>query len=116
MVTTVVFLNLIVSLASAAWSAVALVRPGSLSKSIQATGGEAFYSRMYAARGIPIGLLSGILPFWFRGSPITWLLLCAAVIQLADAAIAIQMRERAMFLAASFGMAVHLWCAFVLAP
>lgn len=40
-----------------------LIRPAILSKTVTSSPGEVFYGRMYAARAIPVGLLSRILLF-----------------------------------------------------
>ena len=64
--TALLILNLVASLASAAWAVVALLRPASLSRSIHIDRSGIFYVRMYAARAIPFGLAAGILPFFLQ--------------------------------------------------
>lgn len=103
-------LNLLVSLASAGASVIALVRPASFSGSSQVSRGEIFYARMYAARSIPFGLVAGILPFWPGGPAVAWVLFTAAVIQIVDVVIAAGKKERGMMMGASIGAIVHLIC------
>ena len=103
-------LNLVVSFASVAWALFALARPASLSSSRRISHGELFYLRMYAARAIPFGIAVGILPFWFRGKAVAWLLFAAAVIQIADVMIAVGRKERGMIMGASVGAIMHVLC------
>lgn len=103
-------LNLLASLASAGAAVMALIRPGALSGSGHVAGGELFYARMYAARSIPFGLAAGILPFWPGGPAAAWVLFTAAVIQILDAAIAANKRERGMMIGSSVGAIVHFVC------
>ena len=69
-----------------------------------------FYVRMYAARSIPFGLAVGILPFWYKGKAVAWVLFTAAVIQIADVLIAMGKKEWRMILGASAGAIVHTLC------
>ena len=108
--TAVLILNLVVSLASAAWAAVALNRPSALSGSNNVESGEAFYVRMYAARSIPFGLAAGILPFWVGGVAVAWILFTAAVIQVLDIFIAVVKKQRGMAVGAAVGATVHFVC------
>ncbi len=110
MPTILLFLNLLVSLASAVAAGIALIRPAALSGSGQVGSGELFYVRMYAARSIPFGLAAGVLPFWPGGPAAAWVLFTAAAIQAVDAAIAVGKRERGMVVGASVGALVHLLC------
>ncbi len=104
------FLNLLVSLASAVAAVIALIRPASLSGSSRVEAGEIFYVRMYAARSIPLGLAAAILPFWPSGTAIATVLFTAAVIQSVDVAIAVWKEERGMMIGASVGAIVHFLC------
>ena len=108
--TLLLFLNLLVSLASAGAAVIALLRPGSFSGSSQVGRGEIFYVRMYAARSIPFGLAAGILPFWPGGPAVAWVLFTASVIQIVDVVIAAGKKERGMMIGASVGAVVHLLC------
>jgi len=104
------FLNLLVSLASVVAAVIALIRPASLSGSRHVGRGEIFYARIYAARSIPFGLAAGILPFRPGGPAAARVLFTAAVIQIADVAIAAGQKERGMIVGASVGATVHLLC------
>ena len=107
---TVLISNLIASCASAAWAAVALVHPESLSGSDTIESGEVFYVRLYAARSIPFGLTVGLLPFWFRNEAVACVVFTAAVIQGLDIVIGVVKKRRGMALGAAVGATVHLVC------
>ena len=93
MQTILLFLNLLVSLASSVAIVIALIRPASLSGSRDLVPSELFSVRMYAARSIPFGLAAEMLPFWPGGPVVAWILFTAAVIQIADVVIAIGSRS-----------------------
>lgn len=114
MQTVLLMLNLLVSLASAGASGLALMRPASLSGSSHVERGEIFYVRMYAARAIPFGFAVGILPFRNRGAAVAWLLFTAASIQIVDVGIAIRKKDRGMATGASVGAIVHLLCGLMI--
>jgi len=104
------FLNLLVSLASAVAAVIALIRPASLSGSSHVEGGEIFYVRMYAARSVPFGLAAAILPFLRRGTTVAAVLVTAATIQTIDVIIAAENKKQGMMIGGSVGAIVHLVC------
>ena len=110
MTTIVKIMNLLASSASTAGAVIALLKPESLSGSTTTGRGEIFYSRMYAARSIPIGIAFGLLPFCYRGPAIGWLLVTASIIQLADVAIAVGKKDMGMVFGAGTGATLHLLC------
>ncbi len=110
MQTAILVLNLVVSIASAGWAVAALLRPAILSGSTNVDRGEVFYSRMYAARAIPFGMATGVLPFRAGGTAIAWVLFTAAAIQIVDVVIAASKKERGMAFGASVGAVVHILC------
>ena len=114
MYTSCLVLNLIVSFASVTAALLALRRPASLSRSGQVSAGELFYAHMYAARSVPFGAASALLPFWPGGKAVACLLFTAAVIQLLDATIALRRRDGRMAIGASIGATIHVITAFVL--
>ncbi len=65
---------------------------------------------MYAARSIPFGLATAIMPFGAGGKAVVWFLFTAAVIQLADVMIAVKKKERAMMVGASLAAIMHVLC------
>lgn len=87
-------LNLLVSVASALAATIAVVRPGILSHSAKVTQGERFYSRMYAARSIPLGLIAGLLPLIDTGRIAIVLLLTVALVQAVDVVVAAVEKKR----------------------
>ncbi len=104
--------NLLVSLASTGFGVAALVRPAWHTGSCPVGPGEIFYARMYAARAIPFGLLTGVLPFCCPGRAAAFLLFVAAVVQLADGMIGAAKRERGMMIGPPIAALVHLLCGF----
>ena len=110
---TTLVLNFIASSTSAAFGALALIRPEALSGSNTFSNGDSFYVRMYAARAIPFGLTVGVLPlFQKRNNALVWLLITASVIQGIDVAIAIARKQPGMAMGAATGSMLHLACAF----
>ena len=107
---TLIILNLAASLASAAFALISLARPQFLSRSSLVEGGEKFYVRMYAARSVPLGLATGLLPFWYNGPSVSLLLYTAALIQGADVLIAIDKKQPSMAVGATVGLIIHVLC------
>lgn len=107
-------LNLIVALTSTAFGVVAAVRPAVLSKASGLDLGEIFYSRMYAVRAVPFGLMVGILPFFARGTSVAALLLLAALIQLSDGLIGVMRKDLRQSAGPLIATIVHLVCGWEL--
>ena len=107
---TLIILNLIASLASAVFAAIALAKPQFLSRSSVVEGGERFYVRMYAARSVPLALAAGLLPFLYSGPPVSLFVFTAASIQGADVLIAAERKEAGMITGAAVGLIVHVLC------
>ena len=103
-------LNLIAALTSTGFGVVAAFRPAVLSKASGRDLGEIFYSRMYAARAIPLGLLVGSLPFFRRGTAVVALLLLAALIQLFDGVIGVMRRNARQSAGPLIATIVHVVC------
>jgi hypothetical protein len=106
-------LNAVLALVTSFFAVVGLSRPGALSGSTSVSAGEWFYARVYAARGIPLGLLAAIVPFFVTGGAVALILLCAAVVQAADVAIAIPKRNTGMAVGAAVAVVVHCVTAFL---
>lgn len=104
-------LNLLVSIASASFGAIAILDPTVLSRSSNVTTGERFYQRMYSARALTWELLTGIMPlFNVRGPAITAMLATSAAVQLADVAIGLWRRDAGMAMGAFLAAGVHGVC------
>ena len=103
-------LNLIVALASTAFGAVAALRPAVFSRASGRDLGEIFYSRMYAVRAIPFGLVVGGLPFFQRGTAVVVVLLLAALIQLVDGVIGVMRRDVRQSIGPLIATFVHAVC------
>jgi hypothetical protein len=103
-------LNLVASTASAVAAAVPLWKPESPSGSRTVESGELFYMRLYAARSLPLGPLFGLLPFWFQGPSVVWVLFTAAAIQFTDAMIQFGKKDEGMPLVPILGALIHVYC------
>ncbi|KAJ5103863.1 hypothetical protein N7532_004392 [Penicillium argentinense] len=106
--------NLVTSVVSTAGGIIALINPSSLSGSKKVTDGELYYQRMYTARAIPLGILSGILPFYFQGPMTSSVLLAAAAVQAFDVAIGAGKGDQGMVVGASVATILHMTCFFSL--
>jgi len=112
MVLVLSILNALAALASAAFGVVALVNPQSLSRS---EGRDSpFFSWMYAARTIPLGLFVALVPFLRHGSVVALILSLAALVQLVDAGIGLQQRNLRLTLGALVAAVIHIVCGLVL--
>jgi hypothetical protein len=107
-------LNALIALVTTFFAVVGLFRPVTLSGSAMASAGEWFYARVYAARGIPLGLLTAIVPFFASGGVVALILLCAAVVQAADVAIAIPKKNTGMAVGAAVAVVIHCVTAVLL--
>ena len=80
-----------------------------MSKSQEVSAGERFFAQMYAARAVPLGVVTAVVPF-IAASDITTvrlILMAAMVVQVADAGIGIRRREVAMIIGPSIAAIVH---------
>ena len=99
-------LNTSLGIISAGFGVVALIRPQTLDPSWDGESGGRFYPAMYAARGIPLGVLVAAVVWLAPARPLTLLVLvAAAVAQLGDAAIGVVHRVPGMVV---FPLAVAL--------
>lgn len=114
MIVIAVWANFFVSLISAGFAIVALYRPTLLSQSIGGSTDDRFFVFMYAARSIPFGILTGVLPLLLRGLPTAILLFAAALVQVIDIAIAIARKRGGMAAGASVAAVVHVLCGMAL--
>lgn len=113
MLTILVALNALVSLAAVVLAVLAAADPPKLSGSREASSGERYYARMYAIRSVPVGLASALVPVFWRAPDVALLLVVAATIQAADALLGVAAARRTQIGGASFACAVHLLCAWV---
>ncbi len=111
---TLIILNCLASLASAAFACMAVDRPQTLSQSSAVSAGETFYAHMYAARSVPFGLAVGLLPFWYGGVSMFLLLFTAALVQGADVLIAAGRKKWSMAVGATVGLTIHAMCGFAI--
>ena len=99
-------LNSSLGIISAGFGVVALIRPQTLDPSWDGESGGRFYPAMYAARGIPLGLLVAVVVWLDPVRPLTLLVLAvSAAAQLGDTAIGVTYRLPGMVV---FPLAVAL--------
>lgn len=80
-----------------------------MSKSREVSAGERFFAQMYAARAVPLGVMTAVVPF-VAASDITTVrlvLMAAMVVQIVDAGIGIRRREVAMIIGPSIAAIIH---------
>jgi hypothetical protein len=106
-------LNAVIAIATVVFAAIGFFRPAALSGSGTVSEGERFYARIYAVRGIPLGLLAAIVPFFATGVATALILLCVAVVQAADVAIAVPRKNVGMAVGAAVAVVVHCVTAFL---
>lgn len=104
----VALINAGVALATIGFAVLALAKPVVLSRSSKPEPGEVFYSRMYASRAIPLGMLAGLLPFFSAGLAVVLVLGAAAAAQLGDAIIGLSRRSVGMTAGAAIAAVVHV--------
>ncbi|MDR2974342.1 MAG: hypothetical protein LBV00_06470 [Propionibacteriaceae bacterium] len=103
-----IIINAIIGVGTAGMAVVSVIKPQLFSRSESVTSGEVHYTRMYAARAVPLGLAAGLLPFWWSGAPVVTLLLVAAVAQVIDVVLNIRSREMGLLIGATVAATVHI--------
>jgi hypothetical protein len=109
-----VVVNGVLALAGAVFAVVAIVRPAALSHSARPTSGERFYSRLYAARGIPIGVLAAAAPWAMPPGSAAFVLIAAAVAQVGDVVVGAGRRDPRMALGSGAAALAHVATAVAL--
>jgi hypothetical protein len=99
--------NTLAAAASIAFAVLGGARPAALSESGTPSGGERFYGRMYAARGVPLGVAAAIAPLAWPGPACSLILFAAATAQVGDAAIGVATRKWTMIAGASVLTVIH---------
>ena len=102
-------LNAIAAAISTVSSLLAVFQPQIMSKSREVSAGERFFAQMYAARAVPLGVVTAVAPF-VAASDITTVrlvLMAAMVVQIVDAGIGIRRREVAMIIGPSIAAIIH---------
>jgi len=107
-------LNLVASSGGAVGGVIALFQPAAMSKSSQISPGERFYARMYAVRGVPFGILVGLLPFWYKGTVTASILFTASLVQAADVVIGAGRKDSGMMIGASTVAIFHFICGYAI--
>jgi len=110
-VNALTIVNCVFGLATAGTALVGLIRPQAFSHSALIGPGEQMYSRMYAARAVPLGLAAALPPFAWEGAPVATVLGVAAIAQVADVVIGIRNHEFGMTIGAGIAAIVHVACA-----
>ena len=80
-----------------------------MSKSQEVSAGERFFAQMYAARAVPLGAVTAVVPFIAASdiSTVKLILMAAMVVQVVDAGIGVRRREVAMIIGPSIAAIVH---------
>ena len=80
-----------------------------MSKSQEVSAGERFFAQMYAARAVPRGAVTAVVPFIAASdiSTVKLVLMAAMVVQVVDAGIGVRRREVAMIVGPSIAAIVH---------
>lgn len=102
-------LNVIAATVSTVSSLLTVVQPQIMSKSREVSAGERFFAQMYAARAVPLGVVTAAVPF-VAPSDITsvrLVLMAAMAVQIVDAGIGIRRREVSMVIGPSIAAIVH---------
>ena len=102
-------LNVIAATVSTVSSLLTVVQPQIMSKSREVSAGERFFAQMYAARAVPLGVVTAAVPF-VAPSDITsvrLVLMAAMAVKIVDAGIGIRRREVSMVIGPSIAAIVH---------
>ena len=102
-------LNAIAATISTVSSLLAVFQPQIMSKSREVSAGERFFAQMYAARAVPFGIVTAVIPFVATSDVATvrLVLMAAMAVQIVDAGIGIRRREVAMIIGPSIAAIVH---------
>jgi hypothetical protein len=106
-VTALLTANTIAAVASVGFAVLGGARPAALSDSSSPSAGERFYGRLYAARGVPLGVAAAVAPLAWPGPAGSLILFAAAAAQAGDAAIGIATRKWTMIAGGSVLAAIH---------
>ena len=102
-------LNVIAATVSTMSSLLTVVQPQIMSKSREVSAGERFFAQMYAARAVPLGVVTAAVPF-VAPSDITsvrLVLMAAMAVHIDDADIGTRRREVPMVIGPSIAAIVH---------
>lgn len=105
--TALLVANAVGAAASVVFAVLGALRPAALSGSGAPTAGERFYGWMYAVRGIPLGVVAGVVPLLWSGPAAAAVLYAAAAAQVGDAAIGVGRGKGTMIVGASVLAVLH---------
>ena len=109
--TILLLVNLVLVLVATGYAVFAWARPGVLTSGLGAeTPPSSFYARMYAFRGVPLGVATAVIILVNLGTPeaTRWWLVVSGLVQVGDAALAMRHRMRGMAIGAAVAAVVHL--------
>lgn len=107
--TVVVALNVLTSLGAVVSSVVGVVKPAAaLRPSEEVTSGVHFYTRAYAVRAIPLGLVTAFVLLWGPAAAVTPLLVVSGLAQAGDSVLAAMRRNLGLTLIAGLVAILHL--------
>ncbi len=109
LLTVLPVLNAIAAAISTASSLLVVFRPHMMSKSQEVSAGERFFAQMYAARAVPLGVITAAAPFTVASgiSAVRLILAAAMTVQIIDVGIGIRRRETAMIIGPSIAAVIH---------
>ena len=102
-------LNAFAATISAVSSMLVVFQPRIMSKSQEISAGERFFAQMDAARAVPFGIVTAVIPFVATSDVATvrLVLMAAMAVQIVDAGIGVRRREQAMIVGPSIAAIVH---------
>ena len=102
-------LNAFAATISTVSSLLVVFQPRIMSKSQEISAGERFFAQMYAARAVPFGIVTAVIPFVATSDVATvrLVLMAAMAVQIVDAGIGIRRREQAMIVGPSIAAIIH---------
>ncbi len=105
----VALINALFTLVSSTFALIALIRPGQMPAGDDpVTPAVSLYARLYAARALPLGVVTLVLLGMGEWRSLVPILIVAGLAQLGDVAAGVPQRNRGMIAGATLAAVVHL--------
>ncbi|MEW9534420.1 hypothetical protein [Microbispora sp. NPDC049125] len=112
--TVLLVLNVLAALGAAGSSVAGVVKPGlGLRPDEETTAGVHFYTRAYAARALPLGVVTALVLVWGPSVAVVPLLVVSGLAQVGDSVLGIMRRNLGMALGAGAFAVIHLLAAIL---